>query len=505
MTLCKLSPCRGGEVIFRFLLWGSLLVFPWMSFAFGTTVDEPLGHAYGLHIWNYYATGFKDQSAKSFLNWYYYGGLFEVLSVAGVKLAAAFGLNNHFQDMFEVRHLFNGFFGWIALVFTGLIARRLYGVYAGVLAIILLLLTPRFLGHTFNNPRDIPFAAMFTAGLYVLSGIRRGYPYFQLWSIVALSVATGLAMAVRIGGLLLICYTAILLGWNMFLSKRDLDARKFVSVFCCFVLGTLLALCINAVFSPWQLENPILRPFEALKIMSNFVDGYPDRVVYDGAVIDHTDLPWHFLPNWFLIATPVAVLVGFGLSVAFAWGSWRRSATGIFFFSVLFPVAYVLAKHTPLYHDLRHFLFLVPPMTVLSAAGFLGAYRFCAARVKSLRYLQAFSALAVTCLAVSLWDPLSFSVRNHPREAVYFNQLTGGYHGAFYLYELDYWMTARKQAVEWIRKMEAFNGKGIEQYDLVNLNKWPDDRRKALKDPTVVHAIFIGDDPVMLVRYKSQK
>src|SRR5205823_6928481 len=59
-------------------------------------------------------------------------------------------------------------------------------------------------------------------------------------------------------------------------------------------------------------------------------------------------------------------------------------------------------------------------------------------------------------LAVGLWDPLRFSIVNHPLQITYFNPLIGGVRGAFVKYDIDYWANSFGQAIEWIQKSGNF-------------------------------------------------
>ena len=101
-------------------------------------------------------------------NSYLYGGLFDVAAVAFQKVVPA--------DPYVVRHGLNAFVGW-RIVFCGVLAMRLAGGTAGVLAMLLLTLTPLYPGEAMNNPKDIPFAARYTAALAVTATIPARYPY----------------------------------------------------------------------------------------------------------------------------------------------------------------------------------------------------------------------------------------------------------------------------------------------------------------------------------------
>lgn len=43
-------------------------------------------------------------------------------------------------------------------------------------------------------------------------------------------------------------------------------------------------------------------------------------------------------------------------------------------------------------------------------------------------------------------------VRLHPYEYIYYNELVGGVRGAFRSFEMDYWCTSYREAMDWINK-----------------------------------------------------
>lgn len=99
----------------------------------------------------------KEQS----WNLKYYGCSFDVVTE---------WINRTFNidDIARTRHMCNAFLGWLIVLFGGLIAYRMGGWRAGVFAMLLLFLSPRLLGHSFNNPKDIPLAAGVVMTIYYM-------------------------------------------------------------------------------------------------------------------------------------------------------------------------------------------------------------------------------------------------------------------------------------------------------------------------------------------------
>src|SRR6202043_2622756 len=145
-----------------------------------------------------------------------YGDAFDMIAAA----------LNRFSPLgiYETRHLLNGMFGILGLMGCSKLGRVLGGTRAGFIALVFLLLTPNYYGQMFNNPKDIPFAVGFIWATYYLVRIVPFLPRPPLRLVIKLAVATGLAMAVRIGGLLLVCYLGLML--TLFTLWQGVAARR---------------------------------------------------------------------------------------------------------------------------------------------------------------------------------------------------------------------------------------------------------------------------------------
>jgi hypothetical protein len=107
----------------------------------------------------------------------------------------------------------------------------------------------------------------------------------------------------------------------------------------------------------------------------------------------------------------------------------------------LLPVALAILMGSTLYDGIRHLLLIYPILVALAAAGWttlLGN--------RSHAWLRRGAA---GLLAAGLVSILTFHVRFHPNQGVYFNALVSGPRGAFARYEMDYWGNCVFQAVAW--------------------------------------------------------
>ena len=167
-------------------------------------------------------------------------------------------------------------------------------------------------------------------------------------------------------------------------------------------------------------------------------------------------LPWQYLPTWFLISLPefyfVVLLVGIALAVKSVRGAkfsvQRRDEAiqiGFLVFAFLFPIAVAILTGATLYDGMRHFLFVLPVLTVLAGISFVRFLRSSAIRP----YKQVVAGLVVGSLALTLVDMIQL----HPYEYVFFNRLiAGGLPKAAGRFETDYWGNSYKEGLEWVTK-----------------------------------------------------
>src|SRR5919204_6048803 len=104
------------------------------------------------------------------------------------------------------------------------LGRALGGRRAGFFALLFLLLPPNYYGQMFNNPKDIPFAVGGVWATYYMVRILPSLPRPSWRLLVKMGLAIGLALGVRVGGLLFLCYLGLLLGlsalWQGMAARR---------------------------------------------------------------------------------------------------------------------------------------------------------------------------------------------------------------------------------------------------------------------------------------------
>src|SRR5437764_10518745 len=436
---------RAWNALAAGLLLGAAILIGLTFTDYGVTWDEDVHNWYGYFALDYYLSLFSDQRALNWLNLYNYGAAFDMIAAALNKFSPL--------GTYETRHLLNGLVGLVGLAGCWRLGRALGGPRAGFLALLFLLLTPNYYGQMFNNPKDIPFAVGGVWATYYMVRILPSLPYPPWRLLLKMGLAVGLALGVRVGGLLFLCYLGLLLGLSA--TWQGIAARR-LSLFITAGLTSLwrvllpvaaVAFAVMLVFWPWAQQDPIDNPLRALAFFSH--ETFPFKTLFDGQFVPASDLPWTYLPTYMLLALPELILVLLIVAAIAAVvalirrNSWsrREDLLGYFLlgFTIVFPVAYAIAIKAVLFDGMRHFIFVLPPIAVAAA---LIADR-------ALTRLSAFPYRAPVYAALGLYGVahVATMVMLHPDQYVYYNAFVGGVDGAQRKFKLDYWANSYAEAV----------------------------------------------------------
>lgn len=438
----------------------TLVVMIRLTLDAGYSGDEDFHVKHAKAVYDFYATGGKDTAAVTVIeeeswNLPLYG---QAVDNIAYVIHRWFG----FEDLITVRHITNVIFGWTLLLFGGLIAVRVSGKWRTALIVALLLfLSPRLLGHTFNNTKDNGFAAGMLFGLYAIIVFIQDLPKVRVKSMILLVLSIGFAIASRIGGLLLIPYLG-LFAFIYFIKTYSFKgifqtgtSKIFLKIVFYGLLASLLGYGLALLVWPYVLVSPIKHTIEIFKEQSHFSIGI--RQLFEGSLQWSDHLPAYYTPKYILMTIPVAVIIGLVLFFIFQKRDFKNWFWNfVIFFSFFFPVFWIVYTNANVYGGWRHALFSYPPMVVAAGMGFNQLIEWVEdlkrnAKGESAR--KVFGLLHVATLLlppILLIPPLNHIIKNHPYEYVYFNEFAGGVNKAYGNYELDYYYHSSREICEWV-------------------------------------------------------
>lgn len=373
-----------------------------------------------------------------------YGSSFDVVT-------AAFNRIFNIENEYEWRHVLNSLTGWLLIVFCGLLAVKIRGWRAGLLAMFLVFVSPRILGHSWNNPKDIPFAMSYIIGLYYILNYLRNLHQIKFKHVLLVAMAIGVSIGIRIGGLLLFAYLFLFTGlYYLILSRGILKAfssenlKHLKPIFTSLGGIVVLGYVAGIVLWPYALIDPIANPLESLNVMTSY--GTSIRQLFEGHIVWSDYLPWYYISKYILITTPIVVWIGVILFFVFYFK--YRDRLELFwkftvFFAFAFPIAYIIYKSSNVYGGWRHALFVYPPVAVCAAIGY--------DQLVSMFKNKWIQRVAIIGVVVITFHPLKHTFSNHPFQYQYFNEVVGGIDAAASKYETDYYYHSTREAYLWLK------------------------------------------------------
>ena len=332
------------------------------------------------------------------------------------------------RDVYRMRHLVYFLVFYTGTVFFYLLARRLLESSALALGgVLFLVMTPRLFADSFYNPKDVPCVALFIVSMYTLTRYLEK-PNEKRAAVHA--AASALVLTLRLVGALVPLFTVVAIGRRLWREKAT-GALRSVAVYAS-VTTTL-----SILLWPTLWRDPVHHFLQALRSYGQY-EGWPGSVLYMGESISSGELPWHYVPVWIAVTTPLSYLACFAVGlvqIARAPSEKWSLIAGWFFL----PLGAIILLESVVYDTWRHTYFVYPALLLIALFG-----------LKQLFAARRTALTVLTCLliAVDLIGTFRFMVRNHPHQHLYFNTLVGGIRGADGRFDLDYWGVVYRKGLE---------------------------------------------------------
>lgn len=418
---------------------------------FGITWDEPVHFVSGdLYLDRILdpvrPLTFSDSDFQGSMQ--YYGPVFDIWGAFNHRLLYA-KLGLLAED--NARHIHLLLAGVLTVFFTYLLVQRALSTRIAIFSVLFLIAFPRFLGHSFNNPKDIPLVCVSVISIYLYYlRLTTGRKRFSLLLIVAGGIGFATRIQYVIIPVMLLLYTLIYVYIKYFRTKDII--HELISLWDLFG-AILMSIPMGIVFWPYLWTDTLLK----LERMADFYLYHQSQarllIRYWGE--DYTpgiDMPWHYAPVMLAITTPLITLGLFIVGSLRVAISWIRHRSGeketlffylLLFFWILIGIIPFILPGQRVYGGIRHFLFIIPAFSIVAAIGMNFTISYMEMKIKRWSY----------AVIVPLYVFLFISVLSyHPYYTVYYNALVGGPSGALNRFSLENWGNSYKTACQFINE-----------------------------------------------------
>lgn len=404
--------------------------------SYGLSWDEPLFYDYGealkyaynpvnwfsgeFNVGNSFGSSGSDHANR--------GPAYLLVAMPAVELLKAIGL-----DLASAWHLTNFLTFQLGVYLLFRLAQKWMSWESALAVAALFAWQPLLWGHSFINPKDIPFLTFFLGSVYfgvevvdhLVENRKLHYP-----KIILASFFLGITTSIRILGPL----AAVLI---FFYALSYWKSLKKAEVMKALWLYAMMSLTICFASWPYLWTNPLNTFIEVFGFMSD--NPTQLNVLFAGNDYSASELPRRYFPVLlgYTLTEPSYFLITLGMVIGF-WRSNKQQkltlAILLFWFGIL--LAYILLKRPAMYDGYRHFLFILPPLFIF--AGFSFEFFFTYLKLGWKKFV-----FTIALLAFGIAPMLQL----HPYQYAYYNNFSGGTSGAFREYETEYWLTCYREAV----------------------------------------------------------
>ncbi len=441
---------------------------------YGLSNDEPfqrsVGYFWYIHLLENFSNNVEiiNEIKQKFQSMYWsnylnegnlnqYGILFDTLAAI---LEELFNINEN-REAFFLKHFLTFLFFFISSIFFyKIISERYNNNFFSIAFTFIYISSPRIFAESFYNCKDIVFMAFCVYSIYFALKNFKSLTYKNLF---LFSLFTAFATNIRIMGIILFLLFFIFLLLDCLENKNLFRKNIFRILFLLFSFPIFVYL-----FWPFLWNAPIDNFLFTIKSSANFKSFPGQGILYLGSYYDASNLPWHYIPVWILITTPIILILFFSsglittstflfqkiLNLSEKNKLWNTSNEKKDFFMLLFfliPIFLVILLNSTLYGGWRHLYFIYPCLVYLSAIGFDYVLRN--------NTLNKFKNIFYILIFFLLLNNIYNCVRFHPFQNVYFNYLFEK--KANNLFEIDFWGLGNIKALEYLAK-EKYKGEKIQ-------------------------------------------
>ena len=430
---------RYGFFIFSL---GFLALAFWLLPDYGLGFDSPKNFDEGLINLNYLLTHHTPLQDQFSLAYQVHGAFFFMISELFKRiLSDSLG----WLDPVSAHHAFLPILVFLFINIFYAFLRKRTEPRTAFLICALLLTTPHFWGHLFNNIKDIPQFVCFSLSLFSFyewraSGFQKSRYLYGTF------LAFGLTLLSKIYGLLIL---PLIVLWLVLLKLLPCDPKEPMlqgklwtrKNLCHILMGLLLVIALLALFfmpAFYSVEDKVI--FLRMK-------GRAIKALAQNGSQGWSFYPWIQLFFTIPVLTLVAAFLGLVKTVFQKPLGSLSSLMLTWFFVVMFTACTPLF---PVYHGIRLFIVFLIPFCFFASSGVTSITEFLE---KTIHLKRTWGI----CLAGGLLIAFQIAgiIQTHPYETTFFNRLAGGLKGSQEKNipdAVDYWQISYREAIGWLNE-----------------------------------------------------
>lgn len=436
---------------------------------FGISNDEPfqrsVGYYWYISIIETFSndTEYIDYLKQKFNSMYWanylndgnliqYGILFDTLSAFIEEL---FNIKND-QDAFYLKHFLTFIIFFVSSIFFyKIIDGRFNNKLFAVLITFIFISSPRIFAEAFYNCKDIIFMSFCVISLFFAL---KNFEYFNYKNLLFFSFFAALATNIRVMGIFLFVLFVIFIIFDS-IEENKFSKKKLYNLLVLLVTFPLIVY----IFWPFLWDDPVNKLIFTIKSFANY--DWPGEVFYLGNFYKGSNLPWHYIPVWIIVTTPILILFlffggFFKISNIFftnflnlseknkLWINTNQKKDFFVLFFLLSPIFLVIILNSTLYSGWRHLYFVYPCLIYFSGIGLKTIFK--------INIFKKNKIIIISTIGILVLNNMMNLVKYHPYQNIFFNILAEK--KANTKFEIDYWGLGNKEALQFLLKRKNRSG-----------------------------------------------
>ena len=309
------------------------------------------------------------------------------------------------------------------------------------LSAIIFLLYPYLLGHNFFNVKDAPFMSVWLICTFYIIDLVKNFlkkNEISTTKVIFLAILTSFLISIKIVGILIFFEFLIFIIFLFYYSNLRINIF-LKKIYKPFIIYLSIIVILTYLLNPHFWYKPLIF-ISAIDFFKNHVQTVCTLTL--GECMKAQSLPSSYLPIWLFFKLPIVVLVGLFIFplverkiFALKSNSIIIGSLGITVFGILFIL---IIFNAVLYDELRHILFLVPIILIIS---FTSIYYYFSKKI-----ITFFFVIYVLFFAHQ-------NIKLFPYNYIWINNFSN-FINVTKNFELDYWGVSTKSISNFFKNQE---------------------------------------------------